>query len=355
MPFEFKFYGRIDYYKELLNKISLAGRGDNLRIASMELNVNIPIISQIFNELALAARRGANIKIAIDSYAFLKDENKKLNRYFLLGHLPKQPPDVFKAKFRALQKVEAAGGRYEIVNPPLGYVSNPLAGRNHIKLAIINNGVYLGGCNLESANKVDLMIGFEHQKTAKRLAEIFDKIMNTKSVRLALNEKDISFDVDSDNQILIDAGIKNRSLIYQTALKLIDNAEKSIHFYCQYFPYGTIVKHLVKAYNRGVRVNIIYNHPLKHGLPMSFVHHGVIFKERLGAPSSFFANQLPKYAPYIHAKIIASEKAAIIGSHNLVPAGVKLGTAELALINNSTNFSKKVVVFMNRQLKLYTT
>ena len=152
----------------------------------------------------------------------------------------------------------------------------------------------------------------------------------------------------------MDAGVKKKSLIYQKAMEVIDEAQESIYMFCQFFPYGETAKHLAAAHRRGCDITLVFNHPAKHGRLHSPGHHFVIIKEKATAPRTFFEGRLPKNLPFLHAKLIASEKAAIMGSHNFVNAGVNLGTAELALLNRTPSFAKKAVSCINKQIERYS-
>jgi phosphatidylserine/phosphatidylglycerophosphate/cardiolipin synthase-like enzyme len=143
-------------------------------------------------------------------------------------------------------------------------------------------------------------------------------------------------------QILIDAGVPKQSTIYDHALALIDDAREHIFFTCQYFPGGKTARHLLAAHKRGVDVRIVYSHPLAHGVK-SPGHYLYNARERLRLPAEFFADQRTAKAPLLHAKVIATEKGAIVGSHNYVSQGVWLGTAEIALLNQDPAFAKAVI------------
>jgi phosphatidylserine/phosphatidylglycerophosphate/cardiolipin synthase-like enzyme len=349
MPLSFKFYTTSEYFDELLAGISAAGPGDSIRLASMSFRVGDYKVNSIVSELAAAAGRGAKVWLAIDAYTFLNRESRLPGPLFYSGKLRARMPKSFAAKYEALQLIEQNGGRSRIINVPGRRFSNPVAGRNHIKLAVINNRVFVGGCNLSHSNRLDMMVGFEDKTAAKNMAGLFDMVVAAGSTN-ALGSTDRSFPVDNLTDIYVDSGVKKQSQIYEKAMELIVQAERSVYMVCQYFPYGETAKHLAAAHRRGCDITLVYNHPAKHGRLHSLGHHAVIIKERASAPKSFFEGRLPKTTPFLHAKLVATEKAAIIGSHNFVTAGVNLGTAELALLSKSPIFSKKAVSLINKQL-----
>ncbi|HEX5395323.1 MAG TPA: phospholipase D-like domain-containing protein [Candidatus Saccharimonadales bacterium] len=349
MALSFNFYTTGEYFDELIGSFGAAGQGDSIRLASMAFDLSEPKVIRIIEELAAAAGRGADVSLAIDAYAFLNRDNRLPGPLFYRNKLPARMPKLFAARYEALKTIERAGGRLRIINLPGRRFTNPMGGRNHIKLALINSRVFVGGCNLNSSSHLDMMVGFEQKSAAKKLAGVFDKIMAAGSTE-ALGNTDVSFKVDAQTEIFIDSGAKKQSLIYNQAMGLLDKANRSVYMFCQYFPYGDTARHLAAAHQRGCDITLVYNHPSKHGRLHSFGHHAIIIKERASAPKSFFAGRLPKSTPYLHAKLIATDKAAILGSHNFVTAGVNLGTAELALVCKSSSFANKALRCINRQL-----
>ena len=354
MALNYKFYSTPEYYQELIARITAAGRGDSVRLASMGLTICADEVSTIMDELARAAGRAADISLAIDAYSFLNRDNRLPGPLFYSKQLPARLSPVFAAKLKAMQAISQAGGRARIINPPGRRFTNPVAGRNHIKLAIINDSVFIGGCNLDPSDRFDMMVSFEDRAAANRMAELFDNIMSAGNTKKALGGADTSFEFDADTEVIVDAGVKKKSLIYQKAMEVIDEAQESIYMFCQFFPYGETAKHLAAAHRRGCDITLVFNHPAKHGRLHSPGHHFVIIKEKATAPRTFFEGRLPKNLPFLHAKLIASEKAAIMGSHNFVNAGVNLGTAELALLNRTPSFAKKAVSCINKQIERYS-
>jgi hypothetical protein len=68
-------------------------------------------------------------------------------------------------------------------------------------------------------------------------------------------------------------------------------------------------------------------------------------------PKDFFVDQTPKGTPVMHSKAVASEKSAMVGSHNYVERGVKFGTPELVLLRDDPNFAQQVGNFILNQVQ----
>jgi phosphatidylserine/phosphatidylglycerophosphate/cardiolipin synthase-like enzyme len=107
---------------------------------------------------------------------------------------------------------------------------------------------------------------------------------------------------------------------------------------CQYFPNNLTPAALANAHDRGVGVHLAYNHPSQHRKLLRGVQERQVAYKKKRLPGSVFENQLHHDKNYLHAKILLSEKEAIIGSHNFVKLGVNWGTAEIALHSTSQEF-----------------
>src|SRR5215471_9707231 len=160
--------------------------------------------------------------------------------------------------------------------------------------------------------------------------------IRTQSTKRALQAQDRELVLNNRTKLLLDAGKPKQSIIFKDALQLIDDAQEWLVMTCQYFPAGITIEHLLQAHKRGVHVRLYYNvpiklvsglyydHPARPGL-RTLVHHLLLARARRRLPAIFFAHELPKATPYMHAKLLASEKGAMIGSHNYIAAGVNFG------------------------------
>lgn len=261
-------------------------------------------------------------------------------------------PKFFQDNFNALEEFKRCGGHYSIINQPARPLTRPFAGRCHIKLAIINDRIYLGGCNLANTSYIDMMLSWEDKFAASWLFDISKWIASVGNSRIALEGQDLRLELARDTELLIDSGVTKQSIILRKAFELIDQAQDSIFMACQFFPNSVTIKHLMDAHRRGVKVTIIYNHPGKHGIPKNVLHHLVIFRERQRTPSTFMKDQVLKSLPFMHGKLIATEQSAIIGSHNYVVAGVNFGTTEIALLRHDASFAKQAINTIVSQLRI---
>jgi phosphatidylserine/phosphatidylglycerophosphate/cardiolipin synthase-like enzyme len=337
---DFEIYDRPGYFQALIHHAESAGPGDRLTIMSMILDRSVAVISQLVEALCAAARRGADIRLVIDSYSFILSEKDQPGPLLLTGRLEDgKMGKAFQQTYDALEQLRQAGGHYMLLNRPERAFSNPYAGRSHIKLAIFNDRVYLGGCNLDHPKYRDLMVSWQDATFADQLQTQVDHIAKAASVGQALDGQDLTLDINDAMRLFIDSGVRRQSLILQQAHQLIDQAKEHVTITCQYFPGGQTAERLLAARKRGVQVTIYYGAPGTHGFltPAQWLYNS---NERLRLPAEFFRHKLA--APKIHAKIIVTESAVMLGSHNYVQAGVNLGTAEIALLVNDVTFATRV-------------
>jgi phosphatidylserine/phosphatidylglycerophosphate/cardiolipin synthase-like enzyme len=210
---------------------------------------------------------------------------------------------------------------------------------------------YLGGtCGLGHSGQVDLVLRTSNPKADDAIGQLIKNTYRKGSVSEALNGQDQETVLDSRTTLLLDSGTKGRSLIFERALELIDSSEEWLTMTCQYFPNATTAHHLEAARRRGVKVRLHYNHPSRHASATVLGHRLVLLRERARHNKELFSLQTQPTARRIHAKLIATEKGAIIGSHNYVTAGVKLGTAEAAILRLDLAFAKKTATTVEKAL-----
>lgn len=345
-PDQFEFYSTQDYFKHLAGSISETVKNDRVILTAMTFDPNDPLIAELMRQLISAAKRGVMTTIVIDSYTFTSNGLSKLIPFvFSTKQNHNHSPIV-----KSLEELKASGGRYAIINRPRNPFSLIYSGRFHAKLAIINNRVYVGGCNLSDTERIDMMVGWDDSSTADKLSEICNRITEPNYRQAVFNGQDLSIELSNKAELIFDAGMKRQSTIMNAALSAIDSAERSIFFACQYYPNSLTSRRLIQAAKRGVDVTILFNHPAQHSFPNSFIHRLVMLKQSCVTPSSIKLIMLPKSERYLHAKLIATEKSAIVGSHNFIIAGVKFGTTEIALNDNNPDFANKAIKTVTNQL-----
>ena len=351
MDSPFRFSSRPQYFQELIDFAHGAGAGDRIAIATMGFDPRAESVATLAHELAAAARRGTQVLLWVDALTFLQSSHP--TRFGPLWYgtgVAARSHRPFGERFALLEELRAAGGAYIITNRPRRPYTFTKAGRSHIKLAVLNDHVYLGGNNLERPLQIDIMASWQDKPAADYLYDFARQVAASGSPRTALHGRDTRHKLDTTNTLLIDAGVPRQSLILDEACRLIDETEERLFMTCQFFPGGRTGQRLAAAIKRGVKVTLFYSPASTHGHVERYGHTLYEWRERWRLPAELFAHRLPVGMPKLHAKVLVSEKAAMIGSHNYVVQGVAFGTAEIALINNNPAFGQELQSFATRQI-----
>ncbi|GAC1370246.1 MAG: hypothetical protein NVSMB39_2950 [Candidatus Saccharimonadales bacterium] len=321
------------YLTDLARRAAGAGPGDRLVVATMSFDPADPAVGELLGAWQAAAQRGADVSFMVDAYAYLIYGGTRPGPLFWHRELPRRLGRPFQAIHEALEGLAAAGVKVTVLNRPQRLFTLPVAGRSHIKFAYVNGRVYIGGCNLDWHTKVDVMAAWDDAPTAAWLRGFAGKMAETGNAGAAAGGHDLECRISATETLLVDAGRRGQSLIFDSAMAMIDAARESVFIACQFFPNDVTGQHLAAAQQRGVKVEILYNHASQQSFPHNLLHHYVAARERRRLPASFFVQGLRRQQPMLHAKLIATERESIMGSHNFVSAGVRLGTAEIALMS----------------------
>lgn len=347
----YKFYSASKYYGCLAEKIVRSRKGDRVILFSLWLKPEEPAVARVLEAANAAAQRGAEVWLVADAFTFLIKNGLTPGPAFYFGNLPPVMPKAFEVIRDALKRLQQHGGRCAIINEPEWprHVM-PFMGRSHVKFSIVNDHDFVGGCNLAESDFIDVMVGWKDKRTADKLQALTDQIIRQGSVVNALGGQDLQLPIDKKTTLLIDAGRPGRSLILDSALQMIDNAKKHLLITYQYYPQSLTASHLRLAHEQGVELKIIYNHPAAHTMPINFWLYVASWSVRQQSPSSFSTHRLPRGHNYMHAKLIASERGALVGSHNFMMSGVRLGTAEIAILSRSHRFAARAVKTLKKQI-----
>jgi phosphatidylserine/phosphatidylglycerophosphate/cardiolipin synthase-like enzyme len=353
---DFLFHDRPGYFSSLASDVSHTKRGDRVALASMSFEPTEPAIALLVQELCNAAKRGVKVYVAIDAYSFMVkvSTGDDITHTWLTGNLTPPAREPYQSRYEALRKLENCGVHTVVTNVPGRPLSTVPAGRSHIKAAVVNDLVYAGGCNLHSPEQMDVMVSWHDQSSADWTYETVREMVRQKTTQKAFGLTDRSHRVDDHTQLLLDSGKPGQSVIWDHAMRLIDEAREHVTITCQYFPGGRTAKHLLAAHRRGVKVEILYSHPIVQGRLGSLGHRAYQLREQTRLPADFFKLRLGKTLPILHAKIITTEQGAIVGSHNYVTNGVSFGTAEIALIRYDPAFSAALRTFITNQIDTNT-
>lgn len=349
---DFTFYSNVDYFRQLTDDVKAAKAGSRVAVATMDLNSLDEHVDALLTELLAAAKRGTQVVLAIDARTFLLNKGNRLPGplWFKTTLEPQSLSEPFKTFYGWLEKLQEAGAQTVITNKPRKSLSNPAAGRSHIKTGVVDDKVYVGGCNLDDASNIDVMVSWLDKQSADWLFDMVMQMAKHGSTRKAFHELDARLELSPTFELVRDAGVPSQSLILDSAVKLVDKAEGWVVYTGQFFPNGPIYKALLGAAYRGARVEIYYAHPSIHGLEEP-IHRLYNLRGQTILTKKTMVRQLPKDAPKLHAKVLATENGAMVGSHNYIQQGVKWGTAELALLCIDPSFSQRLKSFIQNEIQ----
>lgn len=351
---DFSFYTSLEYFVELKEIIDGTKKNDRVVVVTMPFAPHEPPIGAVVDALIRAAERGVKANLIIDAYTFLINDKYRFPGPLWYGKKPSTAlGEPFKTRMQLLEKLAQAGGQYTITNIPDRPFKLPQAGRSHLKGAVVGDTVFLGACNLTGPHDINIMTSFVDQDSADWYYDLLMEVVRTNQTKIAFHGTDVTHVIDPQTTLMLDAGNPGQSIIYDTALQLIDAAKEWIFLTCQYIPHGTTAQHLLAAYRRGVQVELLFNKPYKHGPIEGTLELAAELRERLRLPRALFEKQLPMQEHFLHGKLLATESAALYGSHNYVSTGTRLGTAEIACLRKDAAFARQSAQFITKQLGTY--
>ncbi len=343
---------RLDYFRTLTEDIQKTKKGDRVVIASTCFSPEKPGVDAVAEALIAAAKRGVHTTLIMDAFDFLINGDTKIpGPLWFRASFEGRMREPFHTRYATLQQLKQAGGHFTITNQPGKLFSVPFAGRSHIKGVVINDIVYVGGCNLNSPHEIDVMLRFQDARAAHWLRRLLMKIGTDGNVRASMSGRDQTFTIDEKTQIIVDAGVPNQSAIFDEALAMIDNAREWLVLTSQYFAPGAGTQALSRALKRGVKITYYYSHYSMHGPLEGPFHSAAQWREKQRLPAPLFEHRLPR-GVHLHAKLLATEQGLMIGSHNYAYLGVQLGTAEIALKRNDAAFARRAATFIKKQLNV---
>jgi phosphatidylserine/phosphatidylglycerophosphate/cardiolipin synthase-like enzyme len=348
---EVALYSESEYFTALSHDIRATKPGDRVGIMTMSFEPNEPVVHELMEELYAAADRKVEVALAIDAFTFLVNDSDRTAGP-LWAPLPFGQKN-YRQRLESLENLSAKPfGNYAVVNRPEKYLSNPYSRRSHLKTAVVNDKLYLGGPNLHKTERSDMLVGIEDASAADWIYGLTLDIIEHQRTDEVLQGRDRSIQLDDRTQIMLDSGRPGQSLIMDEAARLISEAKERLVASFQYFPDGKVANELVAAHGRGVEVTPLLNNPDRYNLALGLAQRWSMMRARAKMPAHFFENFVDAAAPVLHSKAIAAENAAIVGSHNFVNKGVQYGTPEIAMLRKDSDFAQAVGSLLFRQAKV---
>ena len=206
-------------------------------------------------------------------------------------------------------------------------------GRDHRKIVVVDNTLYLGGLNLSQSvfERADFMAKINDRD----IVEVFKYVFNQSEQTSRKDDWEIYCGYDN-TRVLVDSG-NGGSLILETAINEINNARKSIDLMTIGHISGGMDLAINNAIERGVKVRGFLSPRGSLGRALfPSPKRMVIYQPRQGIS---------------HAKLlIIDEQIAILGSHNFDQRLVWARTEEASLLTSRTHIVKPLVDFFEKTI-----
>lgn len=325
-----------EFFEALSFEVNQASDGDRVAMSTMSYEPAEPITSKLITDLSQASLRGADVHLAIDSYARMYHGK----RFGPITFNRSAPTDSVQRIDDSVSFLEEAGVECGFVNQPTHAFSLLFAGRSHLKLNIVNDRVFLGGPNLHGTDRADLVADFTDKNTADFLARIIHEVISTGSTDAVLGKQDHVIGLSPEVAMILDSGIKGKSTIYEVANEMLDRVSSRIVLGSQFLPDRALIKKLLKAIKRDVEVTVIGNEASRHD-QMRLAHIVLDARKKIALPRGVLI-YAGSNAPKFHAKGLVCDDEALIGTHNLTNVGVQFGTPEICLAVKNGTFARNL-------------
>ncbi len=263
----------------------------------------------IANALLEASARGVPVFIKVDGFVRIMTADTP---NYLINLVKKDggwSKHLRSENERMLESFVSAGIDFEMTNEPKLVDKLLMArGRNHRKIFLVDDVLYMGGLNLSQKvfEREDFVIKITDKDIVEMAASVYKNTKQSKS--------STTLPCGSDTEYLIEGGGMN-SLIIAKAVILIDRARRRVEFMTSLAPTGEIRRALLRAVDRGVTVRTF---------------------------SSWAQCRTPfeSYTPNrgsAHAKLLVADQWAIFGSHNFDWRLAVLKTEEMSIMTSRTH------------------
>ncbi len=304
------------YYEELLKAVQQA----QTRVVLQAMVVSSgDLTGRIFEAMADAALRGVRVHVIGDCFTL-----------HLAGRSPGDTPRRHAKRVEetklAMARIEACGGRVDYVGK-IGL--NPYAQRYHTKLTVVDNRWFsFGGVNFMDAAfaNQDFMLSGASEKIADQLAAI--ALLSTRRRR-----HDLDLALTDDSRLLFDCGKARKSVIYDKAVKAVQEAEK-VWYVSQLVPSGRLARALKKT-------NTVYYYNRIDQLAAPANLAAFVDEQKYRLRNSYQGKA------YIHAKYMLMQnkdgtRTLITGSNNFNYRGIAYGTQEIALLSHNAELWNRI-------------
>ena len=245
-------------------------------------------------------------------------------------------------------------GSYIVMGPPprINFTNSTILNRSHLKAYVVGKKILsLGGVNCTPYSYddfIDIMLDFESDRFASYLDDFSSKSGNLR--KAGVGER---FWLDGQNEVLVDYGKRNRSIILTSLLNDLGEELSSATLSSTYIPYGKLDNVLFHHSQKGRSITFYTNRPSKFHLPYSVLVEKLLQKSYALKAKTPWVDNRPDKLNHLKAATITytnGDKVAYVGSHNFHELPVWAGTAEMCLRTSDRKLIGKLERFMTENL-----
>ncbi len=291
--------------------------------------------SVIENSLIMAAKRKVDARRTRDYFTNI--EMRKVNS-------DKKEEILFQDR-DSRKKMREAGVLLTTTNKTFFADVFPFFWRNHTKVHIVDNVAWIGGVNLrdDHYDRADFVVKIKNPEVVSALAMLFVQVNKNRPL------KDYKKKINDEFTLWVDRGSIGKSIIYERAEQMVDQAQKSIRFISQLPPSGKLLHEMIKSADRGVRVCLVlpsYQYVNRVSFPFNKLaqfENWRLARAVSGHEKNMNIVRFEGNNGLVHGKmIVTDEKNALWGSHNFARSGVMAGTQEADLETTNPLLIKKL-------------
>lgn len=330
-----------EFYNDFLEKIKKAKK--RVWLQSMNLDPGEKVDEAVL-EMAKKAKQGIDVHITVDWIS----EQYYQSRFDYLPN-PNIKWQLEKRAFRKKRKdlldiLSTAGATITFTNIPNYLLSlTPQIGRNHTKIYLVDDTVWMGGVNFmpSSFKSYDGMIKTKDSRLVSSLATHFHEVNEKRP------QTSYAVQLGKACRLLVDNGHRGKSLIYDEAILSTKNAQKEILFISQIVPSGSFLEALTLRAKQGVAVTFVTS---SHADEMySSFFPRLLYKRFLNKIKNLPSFKIYHVDKKVHLKLlVVDNKELFFGSHNLSELGVQFGTEEIMLHSQDKNLIQDFKLFAQK-------
>lgn len=313
---------------------------------------NDHMVGIIFNLLCEKAREGLDVRLNIDGFSHMVTDGN----IDVFPSISKNEREFRRfrrqTKRQILHKLKVEGVRITETNWPVSNFRHifPPVGRNHIKLAIIDDKGFLGGINLSDKDflREDTMLQISDRRIVQGLIQAFEI-----SITEGYHDSQILARI-SDTDLLFDGNKRSSSLILSKAEEIALSARESITICTQFAPDSFLISLIDQIDKQNVDVKLIVSQP-------KFIteQNAALFDLIDRTIARLRGVEMQLFPGWLHAKLMlidanTTTEKALYGTHNFVEKGSRWGNEELALYTENPFLLKELrayVAKINKQME----